>query len=292
MAEDATRRKFLGDTARMGAALGAMHAADAAAGERPADGMPTIQLGKLRVSRLILGSNPFFGFAHGNPQASADQMKQYYTDERVMAVLDAAADQGIDAVWTPCYDRWIRLWNAYREKGGKLKHWIGQPDRFDQMKQHITACARNGGSAMAIQGACIDRAFRSRQHDLVREWLDLIHSFELPAGMATHSPQNHLEAEETKLPTDFYHQCLYQPDNYSRTCWEQAVATIRKLDKPVVVYKVLAAGRIAPAKAFTELFAKLRPKDGLCVGVFPKQRDEIAEDVALTRTLTAQHRPA
>ncbi|MFC1604061.1 hypothetical protein ACFL5F_03445 [Planctomycetota bacterium] len=46
--------------------------------------LPKIKLGQLEVSRLILGSNPFFGFAHDNPQASSDQMKEYYTDERAM----------------------------------------------------------------------------------------------------------------------------------------------------------------------------------------------------------------
>lgn len=204
-----------------------------------------------------------------------------------MAVMDEAAEQGINAVWTPSYDHWIRLWNTYRAKGGKLKIWIGQPDRFDQMSEHITACAKNGGKAICIQGESVDRAFAQNRHDLVKEWLALIRSFGLPAGIASHRPTTHLVAEEKKLPTDFYHQCVYQPENYSRSCWQQAIATIRKLDKPVVAYKVLAAGRLAPAKAFGELFKQLRPKDGLCVGVFPRDdRDQIEEDATLARKLT------
>ncbi|MGB2819512.1 MAG: twin-arginine translocation signal domain-containing protein, partial [Phycisphaerae bacterium] len=70
MKRNTTRREFLKDTALIGAAVGALRAADAAAAAEPAGKLPKIRIGKLEVSRLILGSNPFFGFSHGNPQAS------------------------------------------------------------------------------------------------------------------------------------------------------------------------------------------------------------------------------
>ena len=286
MDRDTTRRRFLNQAAA-GAAAAALSTADAAPAATPQP-MPTIRLGKLEVSRLILGSNPFFGFDHGNPQANGDAMRKYYTPERIMAVMDQAADLGINAVWTPCYDHWIRLWNTYRERGGRLKNWIGQPDSFDHMKDHITACAKNGGTAIGIQGACIDRAFREKRHDLVREWLDVIKGLGLPAGIATHQPTTHLIAEEKKLPADYYHQCLYQPENYSPKCRDLALATVRKLDKPVVAYKVLAAGRLPARAAFTHLLKQLAPKDGLCVGMLPLNApDQIAENAALVRQLSA-----
>ena len=64
-------------------------------------------------------------------------MLAWYTPEPVMAVLDEAADLGINAVWTPCYDQWIRLWNEYQEKGAaealdrparSSAHGKGDPD--------------------------------------------------------------------------------------------------------------------------------------------------------------------
>jgi len=284
-----TRREFLQDTALVAAAASVIGSAEGkgAPTTKPAAAMPTIMLGKVKVSRLILGSNPFFGFAHGNPQGSSSDMKKWYTTERIMSVLDASAERGITAVWTPSYKRWIDVWNKYRTSGGKLPIWIGQPDKYDKMAEHITACAKNGGKAICIQGACVDIAFSRKKLDLVRKWLDLIHSFDLPAGIATHKPQTHLIAEEKKLPTDFYHQCVYQPENYKHECWEKAIATIRQLDKPVVAYKVLAAGRLAPKKAFAELLKQIKPKDGLCVGVFPKKNtNEIVENTTLISQLS------
>ena len=284
-----TRREFLQDTALVAAAAAVVRSADGkgAPTTRPAAAMPTITLGKVKVSRLILGSNPFFGFAHGNPQGSGSDMRKWYTEQRIMSVLDECAERGITAVWTPSYERWIRVWNKYRKNGGKMPIWIGQPDKYDKMAEHITACAKNGGKAICIQGACVDKAFSQKKFDLVRKWLDLIHSFDLPAGIASHKPQTHLIAEEKKLPTDFYHQCVYQPENYKHDCWEKAIATIRQLDKPVVAYKVLAAGRLAPKKAFADLLKQIKPKDGLCVGVFPKKNtSEIVENTTLIRQLS------
>jgi hypothetical protein len=284
-----TRREFLQDTALVAAAASVIGSAEGkgAATTRPAAAMPVIKLGKVKVSRLILGCNPFFGFAHGNPQASSSEMKKWYTDQRIMSVLDQCAERGITAVWVPSYKRWIRVWNKYRKNGGKMPIWIGQPDKYNAMAEHITACAKNGGKAICVQGACVDRAFSRKEFDLVRKWLDLIHSFDLPAGLASHKPETHLIAEEKKLPTDFYHQCVYRPEAYKQESWEKAIATIRQLDKPVVAYKVLAAGRLAPKKAFAELLKQIKAKDGLCVGVFPKKNtNEIVEDTALIRQLS------
>ena len=294
---ETTRRGFLGESVLIGAAAAAIRADDGAAGEttggRPQPHqMPTIKLGKLEVSRLILGSNPFFGFDHGNPQASADEMRKYYTEERIMAVMDAAADHGITAVWTPSYDHWIRLWNQYREKGGKLKIWIGQPDGYGHMRDHITACARNGGRAVCVQGECAGRAIRGGEYDLVRGWLEHIKSFGLPAGLASHRPEELLKAEEQGLPAEFYHLTVGIPDSYRQGDRDKALETIRKLDKPVVAFKTLGAGRFMPKDAFPYVLRRLRRKDGICVGVFPKKRDEIAENAALAARLTAEQRDA
>jgi hypothetical protein len=285
MKHTTTRRQFLRQTAALAAATAAVPAASMA-GE-PSGAMPMIQLGGLRVSRVFLGSNPFFGFAHGNPQASAKEMREWYTPERIMAVLDEAAGLGINAVWTPCYEHWIRLWNDYRDKGGKLKNWIGQPDRRP-MEKEIMAAINNGATAVCIQGCNIDDEVGKGRWDVVRAWLELIKSHNLPAGMATHRATTHLEAEEKGLPADFYHQTMYRPDNYVKQGLEQSLATIEKLDKPVVGYKVLGAGRVRPQDTLPYVFRRLKRKDGICVGVFPKKNpNEVKENAALTRKLTA-----
>ncbi len=282
-----TRRGFLRSSAGLAAvAAGARLGLGDESTGHGVPKMPTIRLGNLEVSRLILGSNPFFGFAHGNPQASGKEMRAWFTPERIMALLDEAAEHGINAVWTPCYDPWVKLWNDYQERGGKLTIWIGQPDRLP-MEKDIQIAVKNGARAIAVQGCRIDAEVQRGKWDVVRAWIELIKSHGLPAGMATHRADTHLAAEEKDLPTDFYHQTLYRPDNYVREGLEQSLATIDKLAKPVVGYKALGAGRILPQDAFPYLFKRLKPKDGLCVGMFPKEDpDQVAENVTLTSKLS------
>ena len=221
MRHAATRRQFLQETAALAALTAAAPGASFAAAAETPGKMPMIQIGDLEVSRVFLGSNPFFGFAHGNPQGSGEEMREWYTKERVMAVMDEAAELGINAVWTPCYERWVRLWNEYREKGGKLKHWIAQPDRRPMEKEILTAI-NNGSTAVCVQGCNVDDEVRKGNWDVVRGWLELVKSHNLPAGIATHRATTHLEAEERDLPTDFYHQTMYRPDNYVKEGLEES----------------------------------------------------------------------
>lgn len=285
------RRQFLSHTAASAAAAATLSASQVR-GES-ADGageMPTIKLGHLTVSRVFLGSNPFFGFDHGNPQGTGKEMRDWFTDERIMALLDEAAGLGINAVWTPCYDRWLKLWNEYREQGGKLKNWIAQPDRRP-MEDEIMKAVKNGSTAVCIQGCNIDAEVKRGKWDVVRGWLELIKSHNLPAGMATHGAVTHLRAEEKDLPTDFYHQTMYRPDNYVHQGLQQSLATIDKLEKPVVGYKVLGAGRLRPQETLPYVFRRLKRKDGICVGIFPNKNPRQAhENVAVTKQCTGTSR--
>jgi hypothetical protein len=57
---------------------------------------------------------------------------------------------------------------------------------------------------------------------------------------------------------------------------------IRGLSKPVIHYKVLAAGRNDPEEAFNYTVRRLRPEDAVCVGVFTKDNPGmLREDVML-----------
>lgn len=284
-----TRRRFLTDTAVAAAATAAMRASDAGAAVTAGGKLPTISLGKLKVSRLILGSNPFFGFAHRGKGLGA-RMKAYYTDQRIMTVLDEAAEMGITAVAAPVYDRWIKLFAAYLDKGGKLKTWIAQPDPpGGEMSKAITAAAKGGATAIFIQGARVDEHVGWNRWDRLLGWVKQVRDLGLPAGMASHRPDVHVEAEKRKFPTDFYYQCFFQAASgkYLMKHRDLAVAAIRQIDKPVVGYKVLAAGRLEPDQAFAFAFEHIRAKDGVCVGVYPPDKEGmIAQDAGLVRKLS------
>ncbi len=284
-----SRRTFLKDTALLAGAAAAMRSLDAAAATTTKPwSMPTIHLGNVEVSRLILGSNPFFGCAHREGDLGR-QMEEYYTDERILGVLDQAASLGITAVAAPPSRRWLDVYGKYIRSGGKLT-WIAQPHGSAKgMKKEIATCAKGGAKACFIQGHRVEEQFDQKAFDVVRGWVAHAKSLGMAAGMASHRPETHLIAEKLGFPTDFYFQCFFRvdqhPENYSLDCREKAVATIRAItNKPVVAYKILGAARLEPQEAFAYAFKNIAAKDGACVGIYNKDKPAmLAEDVGLMR---------
>ncbi|MBP1766553.1 MAG: hypothetical protein H6P98_668, partial [Candidatus Aminicenantes bacterium] len=111
------RRDFLrtGAALAFGMSAGSPGSAPGAALRRAqAPALPTVRLGTLEVSRLILGSNPFWGYSHKSARLD-EEMKRHYTDERIMQILDEAADCGLTALASPPDARWVDLWARYLE---------------------------------------------------------------------------------------------------------------------------------------------------------------------------------
>lgn len=58
--------------------------------------IPTMKFGGVDVSRMVLGVNPLYGFAHYNLNF-ASSMAEWYTQERVCEVMHRANRYGINA---------------------------------------------------------------------------------------------------------------------------------------------------------------------------------------------------
>lgn len=285
------RREFMKRSGLIGAAVAAGGVAGMAGAKDAVRRMPTIKLGSLEVSRLILGSNPFWGYSHKSPQLD-EEMKKYHTDERIIAILDEAAECGITAIASPPDKRWRDLYKKYLDGGGKLRIWIAQPHGSpDQMKDEISAAADAGAQAAFIQGARVEEQFGQKKLDVLLDWVEHIRKRGVVAGMAAHWPEIHPEIERRGFPTDFYFQCFYNAskgEKYRAEEREKAIVTIHQIKKPVIGYKILAAGRLPPQEGFEYAFAHLAPKDGVCVGVYTKDAvDQIRQNATLTESLAA-----
>ena len=258
--------------------------------------LPTIRLGSLEVSRFLLGSNPFWGYSHKNPQLD-EEMKAYHTDERIVRVLDEAARCGLTTVVSPPDQRWVDLWTKYRAAGGKLGVWVAQcHDSSDMMEAEIDRAIKGAANAIFIQGHRVEQQFSWGKFDALRAWLDRIKAAGLPGGFASHWPHVHPELEKRKFPADFYFQCCYNitkpstlGEPYHEADRKIAMETIRAIEKPMVAYKILGAGRLRAADGFEQAFNHIRRKDGVCVGIWAKEAiEQIRENATLTDILTTK----
>ena len=129
------------------------------------------------------------------------------------------------------------------------------------------------------------------------------------AGMSSHLPENIAYAEEHGWDVVFYmasfHQLTRSPEETRKLTGEMGIGTtflqgdparmckvIRAVKRPCLAFKILAAGRMAEKRggleeAFRFAFENIKPTDAVIVGVYPRFKDEVAENAAIVRRLLA-----
>lgn len=86
--------------------------------------IPTMKFGGVEISRLVLGVNPLYGFAHYNNNYSK-VMADWYTPDRVCEVLHRANHYGINAFNYVNFGRAPQDLARFQAEGCKM-HLIAQ----------------------------------------------------------------------------------------------------------------------------------------------------------------------
>jgi hypothetical protein len=267
--------------------------------------MDTVQIQHLTVSRLILGSNPFSGFSHQSPETD-QAMRHYFTTARIKETLRQAESLGINSIIARADFHVIRMLMEYWDEGGTLQ-WLAQTcPEVGSHEVSILRAEAYGAKACHLHGGVMDNVFAQGKLDDVQPALDLIRSKGMLAGIAAH---NHhvIEWAEEHLDLDYYLCCYYNPtdrsDNpehvpgagevYLESDRQLMTGLIPRLSKPVVHYKIMAAGRNDPKEAFAFAASKMRANDAVCVGIYPKDDPDILrEDARLLAESLRQAAPA
>lgn len=304
--EPVSRREFLGEAA-LGVAAAAMAGACAAAGEEADQPLPRIRLGRHEVTRLILGSNPILGFSHQSAMLSR-LMSDYFTPERVQQLLRRCLEMRINTWQTSAHEKIDEALRTLRESGSDIQ-WVllaNQP-HLDDAAALRDIVARNRPIAVVHHGGVSDSLWRQGRIEKAHDFAKRVKDMGLLAGISAHNPDVIRHAEEKGWELDFYMTCFYHvtrtaeelkrelgfgevplgsiylPGDPARMC-----AVVRQVKRPCLAFKILAAGRRCERPqdveaAFQFAFQNIKKTDAVIVGMFPRYRDEPAEDAALVR---------
>jgi len=252
--------------------------------------MQTIMLGALEASRFILGSNPFSGFSHQGADMDRE-MTDYFTVERIKTVLHQAEQAGVTTLIARSDRHVIRMLREYWNEGGAIK-WIAQTCPGVGPSDRVAGMAIDGGaSAGFIHGGIMDFSLANDNFDDAHAGIKTFHSANLPVGVAGHNPKV-FEWSEKNIDVDFYMCCYYnaahrdknpekvkgQPEWFLEEDRKIMTELIQSLSRPVIHYKVLAAGRNEPADAIAFAAKAMRKGDGVCIGVYPKDNPNMIAD--------------
>jgi len=312
-----TRREFLKGTAA--AAVGVLAAPLGEAAD--SNLLPTVPFpGGQRVTRLIAGGNPLYGYSHFN--VILDRvMIDYFTDEQVVKFLLDCEKAGLNTWQSNYKDRTRRQYPKIREAGCKM-NWLCLSDpwhvnpRASTSEEIMTAMLKAVDIAapakpigLAHHGGGTDTLFRNGKLDLVKTFINKVHDLGFPAGISTHNPQVVETVEEKGWNNDYYMTCFYRvtrlPEDFQKeigvepvgetylsTDPERMCKVIRQTPKPCLGFKILAAGRKCDSsaqvrEAFEFAFKNIKPTDAVIVGMFPRFSDQITENARFVREICA-----
>ena len=307
MQPEITRRSFVKETLLSSASLAlALNARGedqpklAAAPPAAPEALLKGKIGKLEVSRLILGGNLLTHYTHSRDLKYVYSLAAHYnTDEKVLETLATAEAAGINAVTMHNPEHPMSLLRRYRkERHGKIQ-WIicptapVEPDMI-KYRQHVEDLVKDGCEAIYLWGVHADSLVAQGKLDLVAKAVELPKEFGVPSGVGAHSLDVLKACEAQGVKADFYIKTFHshnyptapkpeqikEPYNEFPGYWcsnpEETAAFMKTVDKPWIAFKTMAAGAIQPQTAFRHAF--LNGADFVLAGMFDY---EIADDVKL-----------
>ena len=120
--------------------------------------MQTGKIGKLNITRLIIGGNLISGFAHSRDLIYVSSLlKHYFTDDKIIETLQICEKSGINTAILRTDEDTIRVLNRYRnQEGGKIQ-WIAQTyPKVSDLTSNIQMAIDNGAVGAFMQGGVGD----------------------------------------------------------------------------------------------------------------------------------------
>jgi hypothetical protein len=320
MASEMDRRTFVKGSLAAGLSLAAssIPAADAtnpattpapappAAAPNP---LPQGSIGKLKISRLLLGGNLLSRYNHARDLRYVQRLcASYLTDEKILETLAKAEEHGVNTLSVHFDPNVMRLIKQHRQRGGKMQ-WILHTKvplapGLSDFTEAIRKLVDDGADALYIWGVHCDPLVASGQVDQIARAVEVIKLSGLPAGVAGHDLKVVEECERIGVANDFYvktfHHHKYpsapRPDELKGPVAEvpgywcrdpqRTIEVMQNVKKSWIAYKVMAAGAIPPEDAFNYAFKN--GADFVLAGMFDF---EIAEDAQLVRKILAGELP-
>ena len=296
MSSKINRRSFVKGTLLSSAGMAA--ALEARGEEQPKPALPAPnslntlprgKIGKLEVSRLILGGNLLTHYTHSRDLKYVYSLAAHYnTDEKIMETLALAEANGINTVSMHNPPHPMSVLRRYRkERGGKIQ-WIICPTApvegdLSAYRQQVEELVKDGCNAIYLWGVHSDGLVAGGKMDLVAKAVELAKEYGVPSGVGGHQLEVVKACEQHGVKADFYIKTFHHKsypsakmdyDNSWCDKTEEVAEFMKAVQKPWIAFKTMAAGAIPPKNAFR--YALLNGADFVLAGMFDF---EIGEDV-------------
>lgn len=269
--------------------------------------LPKGRIGKHAISRLVIGGNLIGGWAHARDLIYVSTLfRAYNTEKKIFETLQLAEKAGIDTINIGFPTN--ALLQKYKKITGSTIQVISQvaPDmEKNDYFTNIDEAIDFGADVIQIQGNWCDWLVRDNRIEVIEAMMERIRSQGYTAGLGAHTVDSLIVCEEEGVIPDYYMKTMHHDQYWSahprenRVPFEvdsekhldhnrfhdnifclfpdRSVEFAKRSEVPVMAFKVLAAGAIAPEDGFRWAFEN--GADFICVGMFDFQ---VVDDVNIT----------
>jgi hypothetical protein len=254
--------------------------------------MKQVVIGNRTFSKVICGTNPFYGHSHFSEARNAEYLGRF-DDETIARTIRACVRRGVNAVESSANQRILSILATLRQGTSQPLHFVGTTriDETSDMKSHERKLAfllANRAEICVVHSQYVDRPGKAGSIEGLERLLEQIHAAGLLAGISTHRVRTVEWCEAQRYGIDTYMFPLnlsgfVYPGYDGSESVQERVDVVRGVSKPFILIKALGAGRIPPKEGLQFLAENAKPNDLISLGL--ASEPEIEESLGLSETL-------
>lgn len=239
------------------------------------DLFPRTTVGTASLSRLVIGTNWFFGYSHTS--AAKDKfIKDLQTRKRIADILEVFFSSGVDTIIGGGGPVLLDAMKEAEDRTGRKGILINTPtfnilpggDPGEEPEVVFDRVAASGAT-ICMPHQCVTDALVDRMHREIRQlerYTRLMRERGLIPGLSTHMPETVLLADQTGADIETYIQIYNAAGFLMQVETDWVMRVIRNAEHPVLTIKPLAAGRLIPPVGLAFVWNTIRPCDMVAIG--------------------------
>jgi len=240
--------------------------------------LPQGKIGNLKISRMLLGGNLLTHYTHSRDLKYVYNLTAAYnTEEKMHETMALAEAHGINTLSIHNPPGIIEMLQHYRLRHGGKMQWIVCPTApvepgMKKYTEDVKKLVDQGSEALYVWGVHSDALVAQDKVDFIRQAVEIAKDHGVPAGIGAHDLRVVVECEKRNVPNDFYIKTFHHhnypsgpkpheikgPYQEFPGYWckdpDETIAVMKKVTKPWIAFKVMAAGAIPPRDAFKYVF--------------------------------------
>ena len=161
-----------------------------------------------KVSKLIIGDNPFNGHSYITDYISGKEMMDYHTEDKIFEIMEHMESLGINTMLPLAEPYMIRVLQHYRNNGGKM-NFIFQLYAPMMLEVSMRQIMEVDPIGVYVSGSLTDSRYETDRNHETLEILEKLKTLGIKVGLGTHHPEVIRLSESECWNPDFYLACMY-----------------------------------------------------------------------------------